>query len=251
MRKLPNRVYILLMPVFSDPHAEIRALPNYTILEAAHYLDISPSTLTSWVVGRSYPTQAGPQRFRPVIPPAQRQPTILLSFVNIVEAHVLHAIRHQHNVRLPNVRRALQYVEDRLKIPHPLINQQFKTDGVDLFIDSLGDLVNASEGGQKAFREAFEAHLSRVVYDESKIARRLFLFTRAGHALDQPRYIVVDPTISFGRPIVDGSGVPTSAIYERYMAGDDPEGLVQDYRRTLPEIYEAIRCESRGKQHTF
>lgn len=240
------------MPVFSDPHAEIRALPNYTIPEASHYLDISSSTLTSWVVGRSYPTQTGPRRFNPVVAPAQRRPTVLLSFMNIVEAHVLHAIRHHHNVKLPNVRRALRYVQEKLGVPHPLINQQFRTDGVDLFIDSLGEeLVNASEGGQKAFREAFEAHLSRVVYDERKIARRLFLFTRAGHAEDQPRYIVVDPMVSFGRPIIDGSGVPTSAVYERYMAGDDPENLAQDYRRTLPEIYEAIRCESRGKQHSF
>jgi len=238
------------MPVFSDPHAEIRGLPNYTIPEAAHYLDISASTLASWVVGRSYPTQSGPRRFRPVISPAQRRP-ILLSFINIVEAHVLHAIRHQHNVKLPNVRRALQYVEEKLRTSRPLVNQQFRTDGVDLFIDSLGELVNASEGGQRAFREAFEAHLSRVVYDKTKIARRLFLFTRAGHVQDQPRYIVVDPTISFGRPIIDGSGVPTSAVYERYMAGDEPENLALDYRRTLPEIYEAIRCESRGKQHSF
>lgn len=239
------------MPVFTDPHAEIRTLPNYTILEASHYLGISSSTLASWVVGRSYPTQAGPRRFKAVIPPAQRRP-VLLSFVNIVEAHVLHAIRHHHQVKLPKVRRALQYVQDKLRIRHPLVNQQFKTDGVDLFIDYLGaDLVNVSEGGQKAFREAFEAHLSRVVYDETKIARRLFLFTSAGHGEDQPRYIVVDPTISFGRPIIDGSGVPTSAVYDRYMAGDEPEHLARDYRRTLPEIYEAIRCESRGKQHSF
>lgn len=236
------------MPIFSDPHLEIRALPNYTVLEAAHYLSISPSTLASWVAGRSYPTRTGRRHFRALIPPAQRRPTLLLSFVNLVEAHVLHAIRHHHNVKLPKVRRALRFVEEKMNIPHPLVNQQFQTDGVDLFIDFLGgDMVIASEDGQKAFREAFEAHLSRVQYDENKIAQRLFLFTRPGHEIDQPRYVVMDPMISFGRPVINGSGVPTSAIYERYIAGDDPEHLAMDYRRELPEIHEAIRCESRGK----
>jgi uncharacterized protein (DUF433 family) len=235
------------MPTFSDPHLEIRALPNYTILEAAHYLSISVSTMKSWVVGRDYPSQIGLRRFSALIPPAQKRPTILLSFVNIVEAHVLHAIRHHHHVKLPKVRRALGFVGQRMGVPHPLTNQEFKTDGVDLFIEHLGDMVIASEGGQKAIREAFEAHLSRVHYDEKKVAEKLFLFTRPGHEMSQPRYVVMDPMISFGRPVINGSGVPTSAIYERYLAGDEPEHLAKDYRRDLPEIYEAIRCESRSK----
>lgn len=236
--------YYLSMPAHPDPRRELRALPNYTILEAAHYLDISPRTLSSWIVGRFYPSQTGQRRFTALIPPAQRRP-ILLSFVNLVEAHVLHAIRHHHQVKLPNVRRALRFVKDKMGVPHPLINQEFKTDGVDLFIESLGELVNASEGGQRAFREAFEAHLSRVHYDEDKIAQRLFLFTRPRHEIDQPRLVVVDPAVSWGRPVINGSGVPTSAIYERYQAGDEPEHLAHDYRRELFEIHEAIRCESR------
>jgi uncharacterized protein (DUF433 family) len=168
---------------------------------------------------------------------------MLLSFLNVVEAHVLHAIRDKHKVKLPKVRRALRYVESRLGVKHPLVNQQFKTDGVDLFIEHLGDVIIASEGGQVGLREAFAAHLNRVEYDENKIARRLFIFTRKQHSVDQPRYIVMDPMVSFGRPIINGSGVATSAIYERFLAGDEPDHLAKDYRRQLAEIHEAIRCE--------
>jgi uncharacterized protein (DUF433 family) len=123
-----------------------------------------------------------------------------------------------------------------------------ETDGIDLFIHHLGDIVVASEGGLIILRELhqwFQAHLSRIEYDENKIALRLFPFTRAsGHTDEQPRFIVIDPRVSFGRPIIDGTGIPTTAIYERYLAGDSPEHLAKDYERDLAEIHEAIRCES-------
>jgi uncharacterized protein (DUF433 family) len=168
-----------------------------------------------------------------------------LSFVNLVEVHVLHAIRHEHGVKLSRVRRALKFVETKLGHGHPLATADFQTDGIDLFIEQLGRLVVASGDGQVALREAFEHHLERIDHDEEGIAARLYPFTRLQH-VQQPRMIVIDPRISFGRPIITGSGVPTSAILERYLAGEDIAHLAIDYRRSVPEIEEAIRCESHG-----
>jgi uncharacterized protein (DUF433 family) len=238
------------VPAFALPPTEVRALPNYALSEAAHYLMISVSTLKSWVVGRNYPTLNGGRKFRAIIPPAQKTPVMLLSFINLVEAHVLHAIRHQHGVKLSKVRSALDFVEKELQVSHPLVNQSFQTDGVDLFIRHLGSVVVASKGGARVFEhlhEWLDRHLARVEYDEQKVARRLFPFTRPGHTDQAPKFIVIDPRISFGRPIIEGSGVPTLAIWERYQAGDSPEHLAKDYRRTLDEIHEAIRCEGQRK----
>lgn len=54
---------------------------------------------------------------------------------------------------------------------------------------------------------------------------------------------VIDPRISFGRPIVAGSGIPTSAIVQRYLAGEGYEHLANDYRLGVEQIQEAVRCE--------
>ena len=64
--------------------------PAYSLTEASRYLSIPPATLRSWVAGRKYPTGSGPKFFRPVIelPDDARAG---LSFVNLVEAHVLDA----------------------------------------------------------------------------------------------------------------------------------------------------------------
>jgi len=76
-----------------------RDLPAYTIGEAAHYLRVPTPTLRSWVVGRSYPVKGGDRFFKPVIPlpdTTKHQ----LSFINLVEAHLLDAIRSRYNVPL-------------------------------------------------------------------------------------------------------------------------------------------------------
>lgn len=76
---------------------DARELPAYGITETAHYLRMPRATLRSWVVGRYYPTEAGRRFFAPVIglPDKHR---LLLSFMNLVEAHVLDATRREHEV---------------------------------------------------------------------------------------------------------------------------------------------------------
>lgn len=225
------------------PGSDVRALPNYSIPEASHYLRVPVSTLKAWIVGRDYRVRSGHRHFDGLIKPAQQSPALLLSFINLVEAHVLHAIRHAHEVKLRKVRAALAYVRHESGQPHPLATQEFQTDGVDLFIEKLGALIVASAGGQVALREAFQSHLERVQHDERGIAARLFPFTRPSHT-DQPRMIVIDPSVSFGRPIIAGSGIPTSVIVERYHAGESLAHLATDYRRSFAEIEEAVRCET-------
>ena len=78
-----------------------RELPSYSLAEAAHYLCIPVSTLRSWVVGRHYFLTKDKRRFfEPLIHPSQSSPYTLLSFVNLVEIHILNAIRRQHKISL-------------------------------------------------------------------------------------------------------------------------------------------------------
>jgi hypothetical protein len=58
-----------------------------------------------------------------VIKPASRE-TRRLSFLNLIELLVLAAIRHKHAVSLPQVRRALRFLERRFPSPHPLADHQ-------------------------------------------------------------------------------------------------------------------------------
>ena len=232
MGKQKNKVSELCHP---------RELGAYGLLEAAHYLNIPASTLRSWVVGRNYPTESGLKFFAPLIPLADPRDR-LLSFVNLVEVHVLDAIRREHAVALPKVRQAVAYLRTRFPSKHPLADHRFETDGLDLFVRKYGQLINASRSGQLAMRQLLEAHLRRIERDPAGFPLRLYPFTRKREP-DEPRVVVIDPYVSFGRPVLVGTGIPTTIIADRYKAGESIDELAHDYGRPRLEIEEAVRCE--------
>jgi uncharacterized protein (DUF433 family) len=218
-----------------------REMPAYSLAEAAHYLRIPLATLRSWVRGRHYPIEGGKRFFKPVIElPDPNLPS--LSFVNLVEAHVLDAIRREHDIPLPKVRIALNYVKHHLGVPHPLAEQRFESDGVSLLVSRFGQLIAVSDAGQLAMKEMLAAHLRRVERDTTGMAIQLFPFTRKRQP-DEPKIIVIDPSVSFGRPTIIGTGVATVIVAERYKAGESVDELAKDYGCERRDIEEAVRCE--------
>jgi uncharacterized protein (DUF433 family) len=210
-------------------------------VEAAHYLLIPLATLRSWVRGRYYPTERGKRFFRPIIDlPDPKLPS--LSFINLVEAHVLDAIRREHKIALPAVRTALDYIRKQFDSPHPLAHADFQTDGIALFVSHFGKLIAASEAGQLAMRHMLAAYLRRVEHDSNGLAVRLYPFTRKRQP-DEPKVIVIDPWISFGRPTITGTGITTAIIAERYKAGESVDELAEDYGCQRGHVEEAVRCE--------
>jgi uncharacterized protein (DUF433 family) len=217
------------------PDRDPRLLPAYSFHEAAKYLRLPVPTLRSWSVGLGKTTPV----FR--IDDPDRQ---YLSFMNLVEAHILAGIRRRHGVGLPQVRSALDYVRRKCGINRPLIDQSFQTDGQFLFVEKLERLINASKGGQLAMPDLLP-QLDRIERDPQGLPMKLYPFTRAGeghNSVTDPRIVVMNPRVSFGRPSV--GGVATSTIWNRFRAGDSPSELAQDYGLAPEAIEEAIRCEA-------
>lgn len=185
----------------ADLIQELRETPSYGVAEAARYLRIPTSTLQSWVVGRSYPTQGGTKRFTPLIKAtAMGTGPRLLSFMNLVEIHVLDAIRRQHQISLPKIRTALDFLRAKFPSKHPIADQSFETDGVNLFVEKYGDLINITKSGQLAIRELIAAHLRRIERDSHGVPVKLYPFTRSRQG-DEPRVVVIDPEIAYGQPV--------------------------------------------------
>ncbi len=218
-----------------------RDIPTYSISDAARYLRIPAGTIRSWTLGRHYPTLNGSNFFKPLIATKDLKPR-LLSFTNLIEIHVLRAIRKHHQIQLDKVRIALDYIDDQFQVPHPLAREQFRTDGVDLFIERYGSLINASKFGQTELKDALNAHLERIEVDDTGLAIKLYPFTRS-HEKNNPRIVAIDPRIAFGRLVIAGTGISTSVLAERYQAGESINDLAYDYKCDRSEIEEAIRCE--------
>ena len=214
------------------------AVPAYTLGEASRLVGLPPSTLRSWTHGRTFKTRGGVSRSHAIIQ-IPKSPGGFLTFTNVVEAHVLAAMRRQYSLKLAVIRDAVRYLRDKLEVPHPLAGVRFKTDGVDLFVDRVGHLINVSREGQLGMRAVLDASLERVEYDRAGRAVRLFpLFKRE----DAPKHVVLDPRRAFGRPILSGTSVPVVDIHNRFEAGESIEHLAADYDVPGEMIEEALRA---------
>ncbi|MCZ2390059.1 MAG: DUF433 domain-containing protein [Acidobacteria bacterium] len=168
-----------------------------------------------------------------------------LSFTNLIEVHVLSALRRKHKLSMQKIRPALDFIEAEFRSNHPLAEHYFETDGMSLFVEKYGSLIDVSKNGQLAMKEILSVYLTRVDRDENGMAMRLYPFTRSMPVSDSssPRMVLIDPTIAFGKPVIAGTGVPTEIIAERYKTGESIGEIAEDYGLEVIEIEEAIRCE--------
>lgn len=215
-----------------------RELPAYGLIEAAHYLRLPEQTIRQWLYGRPLPSG---KVSKPLVSPASPN-TYQLSFINLLELHVLSAIRREHNVNMKKIRQAVGELEKQFHSQHPLVDQEMLTDGTDIFVESIGQLINLNRHGQYAMREVLSAYLKRIERDEKGLAVRLYPFTRR-MGEETPRLIAIDPRVAFGRPVIAGTRIPTAEVAERFKAGDSLDDLLREYGASPAQIHEAIRCE--------
>lgn len=222
-----------------------RTIPIYSTGEVASMLAVPTSTITSWAFGMRHGARIERQ-FQPVIRAADREGR-RLSFVNLIELHVLVALLRHHKLELPAVRKAVRYLGG----DHPLASEEFRTDGVNVFVERLGELISASQEGQVAMREILEAGLQRVEREQHR-AVRLFPFTRPasdlGELKESPRLVAIDPRHRFGAPFLVGSGVDTETIWSRYQAGDSVSLLESEFGASREAVEEAIRYHGRPRR---
>lgn len=209
-----------------------REVPLYSLAEAAAYLGIAASTLRSWIKGRVYNTTTGPKFFKPLIEAADPARS-RLSFANLAEAHILQATRDK-NIPIPNVRAAIDYVQERYPSPHPLIAADFHYFGKELFLKQIeGDPVNASRSGQLGIREILNELLQRLERDRTGYPIRIFPI--------QTQRLVLDLHIAAGQPVIKGTRIPARILYARREAGDTVPQLAEDYGISEADVEEAIR----------
>ncbi len=201
----------------------------YPIVEAAHYLGLNASTLGSWFREGAL-----------LLPDGDAEQ---LSFWNLVEAFVLKGLRESHRMSPQRIRVSVEELRRQYPaLTHPLAQPDLAVLNRDLYADRDGLLIDASRGGQLGLRGVLELYMARVDREAGGVIR-LYPFTRPSLA-DAPRLVAIDPTVSFGRPVIAGTSIPTAVLHERWKAGDSITDLAEDYDRPVAEIEEALRYEA-------
>ncbi len=216
--------------------------PAYGIPEASALLHVPRTTLRAWVKGQGYDDSQRKRfvTFVPVLslPPSKGQ---ALSFTNLVEAHVLEALRRRYKIPLPKTRKTIEYLQKEFGSKHPLAEYRFQTDGIDLFLKHNKELINVSSDGQLAVERILGSFLERIEWENGHAIRFYPFLRRPSGQESEPRLIVIDPRISFGRPALEKSWIPVDAILDRFRGGETTKSLSADYREPEERIEEVIR----------
>lgn len=218
-----------------------REVPRYTLTEAAGYLRLPPATLRAWIFGRPYPKLTG-RGFSAGLIRIPDPDDGRLSFLNLVEAHVLCALRRRHEVPMSAVRKATEYMRKGHGVERLFLRRGLQAGMGRLFIEQYGQLLNIGEEGQLAIMDMLRAYLERVGRDSEGKPFRLFPVTR-DEALRSPMVILIDPRISFGSPVIAHRAVKTSTVASRFDAGESVVAIAEDYGLEAHEVEEAIRYE--------
>lgn len=205
-------------------------LPAYEVTEAARYLRVPYFLLYSWL--RPINDLGRPLIVRPN---GDRK----LSFLNLVEGHVLKALREEHNVPPAEIGYAIQYAESQLGVANLLTSSDLLAGAKQLFIRKFGQIINLGRGGQLAIEKMLDQYLARIEY-QGQVPVSFFPFVQ--HT--EHRLIQITPDLSFGKPVLASAGVTTYMIAERFDLGEEKSEIAKDYGVTEEEVEEAIIYEA-------
>ena len=209
---------------------DLRYQPLYSSTEIGRYARIQPGAVRSWTRSNDGST---------IVAPAARNSVAPLSFINLVEFHVLVALRRTHRVPMQKIRKALEWAKETFPVEHPLAELDLETDGSEVFVHELGLSINASRGGQIALPKVLSQYLHRVERDPKHIPIRFYPLTYEA----SPKIIVMDPAVAYGRPVIEGTRITTLMVFERYSGGESLSDIASDYDLKTVVVEEALRCE--------
>lgn len=210
-----------------------REVPMYWLSEVALFTGVPVSTIKRWTgqIGTARPIIMAPaHEFQ------QRDGELRLSFANLLEAHILDALRKE-DIPINRIRTGLEYLAGLAGASksHPLLSHTFyAVPGMrDMFVETVeGQPLNVSRHGQPALGEILNAHLKRIQWDNTGPISLMPMRTER---------VTISLRVAGGQPVVKDTGILASMLAGRWSAGEDISDLADDYRLSEADVREAVR----------
>jgi len=216
------------------PHNHADPLTDgiYSLALAAQLTGLPAAKMRKWLSARgSKPSVVSPVYDR------QMDRNWYISFLDMVELKLIGELR-QAEVPMHTIRKAHRRGRELLGVSHPFASQELETDGKSVLIRYKGTLMDLDQA-QYVLEDVIAPFLDSLSFDlESKLAKSWRIHDG----------VVVDPRHAMGKPVVEGSKVPT-AILARAVEGADGnvETVAEWYEISIEDVQHAVDFESRLK----
>lgn len=203
----------------------------YSITEAARYTKSSPQKLHNWFRDEKRHIFQSDYSDTPM--------SRAISFHDLIDALVVVRLR-ELNCSMHHIREVHAKYCAKWNTTHPFCLKKFYVDKTRKRVlyedDECGEnpLVDAL-CGQSEFNH-IKSHLKQIEYSKGLMAIALRWKIHPG--------IVIDPTIRFGKPIIQGTGLTTQVIANQFYAYDKDAEIVADLFDITPkQVGYAVRFE--------
>lgn len=207
----------------------------FPFADAARLTGLKSSRVREWFVGRVSEPNRKPV-FRSTYEPMEHVSAI--GFLDLVEVYVAGHLRN-FGVSLPTLRKVYSKLGKEFSTRHPFARNELLTDGKAVFVHGLDKSGETEIYDALTKQRAFPQLLSffqRIDYDAvSALATRWRI----------AKGVVIDPTMSFGKPVLLESRIPTYLIAAEYHANNrNAERVAGWYAISSEEVLDAVKFES-------
>ncbi len=214
----------------------------YTIPEAARLVGTNATRIRRWLMGYRFPLKGGRQGESAPLFPAQLpvlENKLAIGFLDLVELLFIKAFR-EFGVPLPTIRCAAAEASRRWNTDHPFCLNRLKTDGRSIFAslqDEEGrDLLLELTKSQYCFYTVINPYLKQLEYDAIGDVQRWW-------PLGKSKPVLVDPKVSFGRPILQECSIPTEAVFQAVRVNESETEVANWFGISLALVRAAIEFE--------
>lgn len=211
----------------------------YTLPDAARLLGLPLSRLRSWVRGTR--ENSGTVRL-PVGSFASRAEgrDRHFDFYTLIELFSVAELRRL-GVSMKTLKANRAELAQRFSTPYPFALRGLLTDGRRLLkeLDKQA-LLELGTGGQSSFESLVAPFCRRLDFDAtSQLAARYFPMGR-----EIP--VVVSPSHAFGRPVIEGTNLPTETVAGLVRGGESLDDIASEYQLSREQVESAWRFEERA-----
>jgi uncharacterized protein (DUF433 family) len=170
-----------------------------------------------------------------------RAPSGGISFLNLLELHILKGLRREFRLPLQRIRHALEQYKQTEYSEHPFLDPRLETDGIHLFLHDGEEYLNLNRPKQRGIPQILSTYLRRI--DRLANGELQFFPFIVGEDAQEPRSIQMSPNIAFGRPVLARTGIATDVIAGRFRARDSIADLAEEYGVEAAMIEDVVRWE--------
>lgn len=225
-------------------HRSMIGVGAYALKDASFLLRIPLAKLRRWAAGYWYSVNDD-DRFSEAIVPGRSEDLDerVLSFDELMELAVI-AFCRSEGVSMAVVREARGNAQVLFDQEFPFATQRLRTDGVGIFADL------SSVEGIATDRLRLELSRSQTVLADfiEPFFRERVDFNDDGESMTfwpvgRSKPIRLDRRRSFGRPTIDGTGVPTFVLAQMRSGGETLERLAAWYQISEDQVVAAVEFE--------